>query len=280
MKVFEDFKRHEHNFNVAFATIVSIILSLTIGGLLIVFGILETRYLWAVIAIALLLFPIVAYLTIDGVTEFRTAYYKNWQDYLKGKIDQKKIIQSFARKYKLPDYRIKPENIEVDGRWNFCADTNYMRTIVNQRNILLADLDKEYSDEVTGLDKRIITLEKEHADRSTEQQAISDLKDNAVALEKLSKQAAEKYYYREQLEARIGDKLNADNRVHEALRQWNIAKKNRDNLQEVYQITVAQINKIYNERYVKYTENAIKKLNKIHGLKYRIADISEIEKGI
>ena len=280
MKVYEDFKKHEHNFNVAFLTIVAIISSLVIGGILLPFGIMETHYIWAVAAVALIIFPIATFLTADGVTEFRTAFYKKWQDSFKGSVDQKKIIQSFVRKYKIKDYKIKPEEIEADGRWNFCADTNYMRTIVSQRNLLLADLDKEFSDEMTSLEKRIITLEKEHTDRSTELKAVVELKENTEALEKLSKIAAEKYYYREQLEEKIGEKLNADNRVHEALRQCNIAKKNRENLQEIYNITVSQINKIYNERYVKYTEKAIKKLNRIHGLKYKIADLSDLEKGV
>ena len=98
-------------------------------------------------------------------------------------------------------------------------------------------------------------------------------------LKKIAKTAAEKYYYREQYDKRTLEKLTVEKEVHDALCDWNVAKRERERMNKTYSITVEQVNKIYNERYAKYTERAIKKLNKIHGLKYKIADMSEIERG-
>lgn len=280
MRVYEKFAEHEHNFNVAVLTILSMLASMGAGALLIAMGVLETKYFWVVLAVALVVFPVIVFITSDGNTEFKTAYYKTLRDIITGKIDQKKIIRSFARKYKIKNYRIKPENIEVDGRWNFRADTKYMRTIIYQRNLLLDELSKEYNDARTAAVKRVISSEKEHSDRVSDLNAISSFEENAKNLEKMSKIAAEKYFYREKRDEKIIQRLEAENKVHEALRQLGISKKNCENLDEEYRITVSQINKIYNERYVKYTETAIKKLNRIHRLKYRIADMSEVEKGV
>ena len=280
MKVYDSFKKHEHDFNVAVLSISAMLASITAGAILIAMGILETDYLWMILAAIFVIIPVVTFVTSDGNTEFKTAFYKTWQDVFVGRIDQRKILQSFVRKYKISNYRIKPKDIEADGRWNFRADTNYMRTIISQRNMLLDDLGKEYSDEIAIVEERIITKEKEYNAEKSKLEAMKTFKDSAQIMEKMSKVAAEKYFYREKLEEKIIEKLKAENSVHEALRQWNIAKKNKENLEEVYKITVSQINKIFNERYAKYTETAIKKLNRIHGLKFRIADVSEIEKGV
>lgn len=259
---------------------MAILSSIIIGACLVLFRILETKYLWIVLSAILVIYPIFVFLASDGNTEFQTAFYKTWRDIFKGKVDQHKIFKSFARKYEIQNYLIRPEEVEADGRWNFLADTNYMRTIVSQRNMLLDDLNKEYNDTLTSLDESIITLEKEYIDRQTDLKTVRNSKERTKTLSDKSKIAAEKYYYREQLEEKITEDLLAENEVHEAFRRLNIAKKNRDNLKEQYEIIKKQIYKIYNERYAKYTETAIKKLNRIHGLKYKIADISEIEKGV
>lgn len=279
METYDLFKKHEHNFNTAIWTVTSVLLSAIIGAIAILLGVLETQNFWAILFAVLIIGPIIIYLTTDGVTEFKTAYYKTWMDVVKGKIDQRKILASFTKRYNIPDYRIKPNEIEADGRWNFRADTKYMRTIIYQRNLLLDDLEKEYKDKYSTATKEIIALEKIYEDRRSDLVAIDGLKENAKTLSKMSKIAAEKYYYREKEQEKISETLDAENRVHESLRDLNIAKKNRDSLTEVYQITVSQINKIYNERYAKYTEKVVRILNKIHGLKYKIADMSELEKG-
>ena len=280
MKAYEEFKNHEHNFNVLFLATVSVIIAIFLGAIAITLRILETQNLWIVIFIILIITPVAIYLTAEGNTEFKTAFYKTWQDIIRGNLDQKKIFNSFAKKYGIDNYKIKPYDIEADGRWNFNADTPYMHTLVHQRNLLLNDLADEYSKDCAIIDKKIIQLEKEHSNKRSDLVTIEALKENALALKKLAKTAAEKYYYREQYDKRTIEKLTIEKEVHDALCDWNVAKRERERMNKTYSITVEQVNKIYNERYAKYTERAIKKLNKIHGLKYKIADMSEIERGV
>lgn len=64
-------------------------------------------------------------------------------------------------------------------------------------------------------------------------------------------------------------------RINEAQRQVNISKDKKDKLKRRIENAVERAKEYYYLRYQNYTSSAIKEINAINGLKYKIEDMGD-----
>ena len=275
-KTYENFEAHEHSFNTFFATSLSCIICLAIGGLLATTDFFASSGSWVIFAI-LVLTPIVVFVAVSGESEFRTAYYKTWRDKITGWLDRSKILERFAKQYKIQNWKTKLEQIEVDGRWNFRADTNYMHRLAEQRDLILSKIYQEYINKMVAQENAITEARRNLSNAYVELEAAKDAESMAKDLMDEAKSSGEIYKQRQNYNSKRNahsiaarNKIDAEHRLQEVERE---AKKILDN----YKATTYRIKKIFYSRYAKYTESAIKKINRINGLKYTIIDMPEAE---
>lgn len=275
-KTYESFESHEHGFNTFFATSVSCAVCLAIGGFLASVNFFNNSSSWVIFSI-LVLIPIIVYIAVSGESEFRTAYYKTWRDRVTGWFDRSKILERFARQYKIQDWRTKVDQIQADGRWNFRADTNYMHRLTEQRDLLLSKVYQEYINEMVKQENAITEARRTLSNAYVELEAAKDAELMAKTLVEDAKSSGEIYKQRQNYSAKRANhsvaarsKIDAEHRLQEVERE---ARKILDN----YKATTYRIKKIFYARYAKYTESAIKKINRVNGLKYTIIDMPEAE---
>lgn len=273
---YEDFESHEHNFNTFFATSVACAICLTIGGFLAASNFFSNSASWVIFAI-LVLIPIIVFIAVSGESEFRAAYYKTWRDRITGLFDRSKILERFAKQYKIKDWKTRLDKIEADGRWNFRADTNYMHRLTEQRDLILSKIYQEYINTITAQEKAITEAKRFLSNTYVELEAAKEAESLARTLMEEAKSSGELYKQRQNYNAKRNmysiaarNKIDAEHRLQEEERE---AKKILDN----YKATTYRVKKIFYSRYSKYTESAIKKINQINGLKYTIIDMPEAE---
>lgn len=275
-KTYESFESHEHGFNTFFATSLSCVVCLAIGCLLSLTDFFDSSSSWIVFAI-LVLIPMIVFIAVSGESEFRTAYYKTWRDRIIGWLDRSKILERFARQYNIRDWKTKLDQIEVDGRWNFHADTNYMHRLAEQRDLFLSKIHQEYlnkmakQENVVTESKRTLSNAYVDLESAKDAEAIAkNLVDDAKSPGEIYKQRQNYYSKKEACNAAERAKNNAEHLLQEMEREL-------DKITDNYKSTTYRVTKIYYSRYAKYTESAIKKINKINGLKYVIVDMPETE---
>lgn len=275
-KTYESFESHEHGFNTFFATSLSCVVCLAIGCLLSLTDFFDSSSSWIVFAI-LVLIPMIVFIAVSGESEFRTAYYKTWRDRIIGWLDRSKILERFARQYNIKDWKTKLDQIEVDGRWNFHADTNYMHRLAEQRDLFLSKIHQEYLNKMAKQENVVTefkrTLSNAYVDLESAKDAetiAKNLVDGAKSPGEIYKQRQNYYSKKEACNAAERAKNNAEHLLQEMEREL-------DKITDNYKSTTYRVTKIYYSRYAKYTESAIKKINKINGLKYVIVDMPETE---
>lgn len=275
-QTYSNFKSHEHNFNTFFSTSVACVVSLLIGGLLAPTNFFNSTNSWFVFLL-LVVFPMIVFVAVAGEAEFRTAYYKTWQDKITGKIDQSKILKRFAKQYKIKNWRVKVDQIDADGRWNFRADTNYMHRLTEQRDLLLSEAYEEYIDLIKRQDSVIIEAKRVLSNMYVELEAAKGAKAIVKGYLDDAKSSGEKYKQRRDYDQKVvAHSLSAEAKI-DAEYQLEEAEKEKKTIFDNYKNTVYQIKTIFYGRYSRYTEYAIKKINKINGLKYTIIDMPSTE---
>ena len=272
--VYDNFESHDRAFNAFFATSIAIVASFLIGGFLASIRFFNNSYAWFVAAI-LIVTPVIVFVAVANEPEFKTAYYRTWKDKISGRLDQRKILEQFAKRYKIKNWHTKLESMEADGRWHFHADTNYMHRLVDRRDLLISQVYQEYLKRNNELKKAIIAASKNFEDACTELQFAESAEANAKKMLEVAEPPAGIYNQRQEYGAilkRLNECMknrNEANRIVQTLRQET------NQLLDDFKETIYRIVKIYYIRYSKYTELAIKKINRINGLKYAIMDMPE-----
>lgn len=273
-KAYENLEEHDRAFNTLFLTSIAVVLAFLIGGVLVVNGFFENSASWFVLTI-LIVAPVVVFVAVSNEPEFKAAYYRTWKDKICGKKDQNKILEQFAKRYKIKNWRTKLESMEADGRWHFHADTSYMHRLVDRRDFLISQVYQEYLDLGSEIKKTRIAAEKLFNDACDELHFAEDAERNAKQLLELTETPAGIYNQRQEYSEalkKLGDcKRNKNEAGYRLQRLTQEEIQLKDNFRE----TVYRIAKIYYIRYSKYTESAIKKINQINGLKYAIMDMPE-----
>ena len=205
------------------------------------------------------------------------AYYKNWQDRIKGVIDRRKILQSFAKKYNLRDWHTKIEKIKADGRWKFHANTNYMKTLVDERDILINQIHQDCDELIAAKNDDIILAKRDIENANIGLDGAMANRDNTAQRLKLAKTAAEQYT--EYCNLKQDNRLlqEAKTALNDAEFELKRLNEEMETILEVYCDTIYRINRVYQDRYRNYTESAIKKINRINGLKYTIDEMSKTD---
>lgn len=275
-RAYNNFEYHEHSFNTIFATSIVVAVSLLIGGSLASVGFFNNSNTWFVFLI-LVAVPIIVFIALSGESEFKTAYYKTWRDRIAGRFDQRKILRQFARQYKIKNWKTKLEKIEADGRWNFHADTNYMRGLAEQRDLLLSQIHQEYLNKLNDQNKIIIEARRVLANANVELDMAKKKENNAKTLLDAAKSSGEVYKQRQNYDDKMREANVLEEVRNDAEHRLKALEQDKDNLHDNYQDIIYRVAKIYYARYSKYTEHAIRKINRVNGLKYTIADMPEAE---
>ena len=271
-KVYQGFIEHEHGFNTFFATSIAIIISAIIGNTMSSVGFF--KQVNACLAILpLVAFPIIVFVAHIGESEIKTAYYKSWRDKITGKVDQRKILQRFAKQYKIADWHIKPENIEADGRWNFHADTRYMRELIDQRGLLLSNIHQDFASAVSAKNDEIITAKEAVSNANIDLINETNIKKNIEELLKSAKSYDEKYQQMCKRDAEIKKINSLEKAKNEAEHDLEKREQEKAAILKEYKNTVYRVKKIFYNRYTKYTESAVKKINRVNGLRFEVLDM-------
>ena len=269
---FANFEQHEKSFNTFFATGIAIAVSLLVGGVLAVTGVFDRGETWFLFML-LVLIPIVTYVATAGNSEFRTAYYKTWRDMMKGRRDQYKILERFARQYNIKDWQTKLEGMDADGRWNFHADTDYMHFLTEQRDLLINKIYAEYITLVEKQDREIRDAQKALRDAEIELNVAEKKEESAKELIKDAKTPGEIYKQRQVHALRIDERRICQRNLNTTQFELKNQEASREKLDEMYDAVVLRVIVVYYERYSKYTERAVKKINAVNNLKYTIVDM-------
>lgn len=278
-KVYSQFEHHERNFNIVFSTSVAAAISLLLGGFFTSTGFFNNSSTW-VVFLVLVAAPVITFIATSGNSEFRTAYYKTWQDRTNGLIDQRKILEQFARKYNIDSWKSKLKSFEADGRWNFRADTSYMHYLTEQRDLLLSQVYQEYQNALTEQNKTIIDAKQALANAMIEVNNAKREETEAKELLNSAKSSGEIYKQRQYHESKAKETALKEMLKNSAEHQLKKDEQAKDKLHDDYHEVVYRITKIYYARYAKYTESAIKKINHVNGLRYTIVDMPDAESWI
>lgn len=276
---FENFRRHRRTFNVVFSTTLAIILSVTIGAVLAWIKAIHWNNPDAVVIILILVvFPIIVFLAVSENTKLKPAYYETWKDRRMGRKDRKKILEQFARQYKIKDWKTKVHNITADGRWKFHANTKYMYVLARERDQALSDLSKEYIKKCEDVNIIIMQSEKDIAGLQLQLEFAEDEQKQRTKRVDEAKSSREVYQQRRDFE-------DSRRRVAEVEQQLNAEKYDlkthieaKNNLDKLYRRACGDIEYFYYDRYSKYMEIAIEKINKINGLRYVVDDMPSTER--
>ncbi|MBR3052148.1 hypothetical protein IKG60_00820 [Candidatus Saccharibacteria bacterium] len=273
-KSYQKFIDHERIFNLIFATVLSTVVVVTIGWLLAMAGFYNNFGTWVSI-LFLAAVPIIVFFSQHGRTDIKMAYYKIWRDKVKGIIDRRKILQNFAKKYNLSDWRTKLDEIKADGRWKFHADTNYMRTLTDERNILVNQIHQDCNELVGIKNDEIILAKRDIENANINLDGAAMARSNTAKRLELANTAAEQYT--EYCNLREDDKALQDAKIALNNAEFELRRLNEEKevIFESYRDTVYRVNMVYQNRYRNYTESAIKKINRINGLKYVIDEMPE-----
>lgn len=273
-KSYQKFIDHERTFNLIFVTVLSTVIVVATGWLLALAGFYNNLGTWVSI-LFLTTVPVIVFLSQYGRTDIKIAYYKIWRDKAKGIIDRRKILQSFAKKYNLSDWRTKLDKVKVDGRWKFHAGTNYMRTLTDERNILINQIHQDCDKLIAAKNDEIILAKRDIENAKIDLDGAIKAKNITEKRLELADTAAEQYT--EYCNLKQDDKTLQDTRIALNNAEFELKRliEEKEAIFESYRDTIYRVNKVYQNRYRNYTESAIKKINRINGLKYTIDEMPE-----
>ncbi len=274
--VYGDFEKHEQNFNTFFSTTSVAVISLLIGGVLASLNFFNNTVTLFVLLI-LIAAPVTTFLMVFNESEFKTAYYKTWRDKFAGKCDQRKILRQFAKQYKIKNWRTKLDKIEADGRWNFRIETNYMANLTRQRDLLISRVNQEYARLLTAQNKRIITAKNEIANTKVETEMAKKKENNVKKMLDGANLPGETYKQRQNYAQSLSSVASCEQNENNAECNLRMTEQDEKELGNSYREFVYRIEKVYNARYEKYANSAIKKINRVNGLKYTIVDMPKSE---
>lgn len=271
-QTYETFRRHEHIFNVVFGTLVAVILSLLIGIPIAIF--MDSSSLWFIVLLIILAgIPSIVYIALASEQEFHTAYYKIFCDKIIGFFDQKKLLQQFARQYHIKNWKVKLENLDADGRWHFKPDTKYIHELTNTRNLLLRDIQVDYKNLKLENDKKIIDLQHNLSVCIIELEKNKKQREIEMGILKMAKTPGEIFVQRDVLN-KVNEQIkNNEMSIDFARSEISKAEKINDKLHEEFLIISQAIVSIFFERYKKYTEIVVRKINKVNNLKYSLTEM-------
>ena len=274
---YQKFIEHDKAFNITFATILATIIVVTIGWTLALAGFYNEKNTWVSI-LFLAVVPVIVFLSQYGRTDIKIAYYKTWRDKINGLKDRRKILLNFARKYRLENWRKKLNKIEVDGRWKFHADTIYMKSLADERDILINQIHEDCTRVLEQKNIDIITAKENIKNANITLKGANNSKQNSVELYNLANSPEEKYVQR--CNMRQDDKnihiaeIACSTAEHELMKRY----EEKEAILDEYRDTISRVNKVYYNRYRNYAESSVKKINRINGLKYDIEDMPETDK--
>lgn len=273
-KSYQKFLNHERTFNIVFATVLSTIIVVTIGWLLAMAGFYDNLGTWVSI-IFLGAVPVIVFFSQYGRTDIKIAYYKIWRDKFKGVMDRRKILQNFAKKYNLNDWHTKLDKMKADGRWKFHAGTNYMRSLTDERDILINQIHQDCNELVAAKNDEIILAKRDIENANINLDGAVAAKDDTQKRLNLANTAAEQYA--EYCNLKQDNKVlqDAKNALNNAEFELKRLDEEKETILESYRDTIYRVNRVYQNRYRNYTESAIKKINRINGLKYTIDEMPE-----
>ena len=273
-QTYQNYANHGRTFNTYFLTFLSVFTSIMTGMFLYNVKVLDSNNAGWILTI-LIVAPILIFIANWNNYSLRIAFYKTWKDILQGRVDRKKLLKEFARTYRVRTWRKKVEHIEADGRWNFKANTPYIRSLTEERDSWISLLYQECIDKVADIDKQIITARNHNDNDNRELNLATQTANEAENMLSNAKSAAETYYQRQKVAIRRTVKKdfeqNALNSQH-SIRALQVERKNI--IDDFYQ-SATRIIDSYNGRYEKYAESAVKILNKINNLHYVILPIPE-----
>lgn len=278
-KFFEEFRRHRRVFNTVFATVLAIFLSVVIGAALVWIKAIK----WnnpdvVVITVALVAFPIIVFLAVSESAKLKPAYYEAWKDKRMGRRDRKKILEQFARQYKIENWKTKVYDITADGRWKFHANTKYMYALARERDQALSDLSKEYIKKSEDAVKTITQSEKNIANLELQLKASEDERKQKEKRINEAKSSGEIYQQRRDFEESCRRVSGIEQQLSAERFDLKTYVEEKNNLDKLYQRSYGDIKNFYYDRYSKYMEIAIEKINKINGLRYVVDDMPSAER--
>lgn len=276
---FEEFRRHRRTFNIVFATTLAILLSIMIGATLVwIKAIRWNNPDVIVIFVALVAFPIIVFLAVSESTKLKPAYYETWKDKKMGRKDRKKILEQFARQYKIEDWKTKVYDITADGRWKFHANTKYMYVLARERDQVLSDLSKEYIKKNEDAIRTITQSEKSIANLELQLRSLEDERKQKEKRIEEAKSSGEIYQQRRDFEERCRKISETEQQLSTEKFDLKTYIEMKNNLDKLYYRSYNDIKNFYYDRYSKYMEIAIEKINKINGLRYVVDDMPSTER--
>lgn len=271
-QTYQKFEQQERRFNEFFSTSVAAAISMAIGGVLFNFNFFDNPGSWFVVFILAILPVIVLIIAANG-SEFKTAYYKNWQDKLTGWFDKHKVLRRFAKQYGIKSWFLRPQKIEVDKRWRFYVETDYMHRLLEQRDLLFGQIRQEYIDKMTLRDKAAVEtnrlLENAKIDLESNTKNGAEIKKFLDA----AQSKAEVFKQRQDLSNALLEIDRCKKRKTDAEHLLEDLEKDKDNITQNYQELIMRVANIYHIRYTRYQEVMTGKISRVHGLNYEIADL-------
>ena len=273
-QTYQNYANHGRTFNTYFLTFLSVLTSIMTGMFLYNVKILNSNNAGWILTI-LIAVPILIFIANWNNYSLRIAFYKTWKDILQGRVDRKKLLKEFARTYHVRTWRKKVEHIEVDGRWNFKANTPYIRGLTEERDSWISLLYQECIDKVADIDKQIITARNHNDNNNRELNLATQTANEAEDMLSNAKSAAETYYQRQKVAIKRTVKKDFEQNVLNSEHSIRALQIERKNIIDDFCQSATRIIDSYNGRYEKYAESAVKILNKINNLHYVILPIPE-----
>lgn len=275
---FERFRKHRVNFNAFFSTTIAILVSISLCALFIKMGLYSRSnpdvYVVSFIIAAI---PVVTFLASYAPHKLRPAYYETWRDRYRARKDKRKILEQFARQYNIPNWKEKIDEIKIDKRWNFHANTKYMDLLAYERSVALNDLRRENAQKIEEINKKIFESEKAVGFAKID---LDDAGKKVIETDHLlrtAKSSGEVYKQRNDYRQATEHEKSCEKQLCDA--EYNLEKdrETKKKIGEVYDKCFLDIVRFYNARYLKYMEIAIDKINKVNGLRYTVDGMPDME---
>ena len=273
-QTYQNFANHGRIFNTFFLTFLSILISILVGMFLYNTKNLDNNNAGWVFTI-LIAVPVLIFITNWSNYSLRTAFYKTWKDLFQGKIDRKKLLREFARTYHIKTWQNKIKNIKADGRWNFKANTPYIRRLTEERDSWISLLYQECAEPVANIDKQIIAAKNDSDNDNRDLNLATQVANETEEMLSNAKSAAETYFQRQKVSIKRAAKNDSEKSVLNSQKSMLTLQVERKNVIDSFYQSATRIIESYNSRHEKYVESAVKILNKINNLHYAIQPIPE-----
>lgn len=275
MDSFSKVEQSDRRFNITFSTVTSIVISTAITGVITYLGFAFVPYCWVAYS-ALILLPVITYaIARTQATSYKMAYYKKWRDKILGVLDRGKIFKDFKQKYKIDSLKAKTGDLKADGRWRFKVSTAHVRGLITEKNTILLHLENERIHEEELLDETIERQSNILENEKTENRALDDKAKARKELLNKANGAGAVFNSRLNYEEALKELSESNKRINDATYELNLAKRRKDLARENFENAVKRTKDYYYLRYQNYTSSAIKTINMVNGLKYKIDDMVE-----